>query len=46
MKAAAVIKSHDKEIVSEKDVENIKGIGKKISDKIKELLTTGKIHKL
>ena len=35
MKAAAVIKSHDKEIESEKDVENIKGIGKKISDKIK-----------
>ena len=46
MKAAAVIKSHDKEIESEKDVENIKGIGKKISDKIKQLLTTGKINKL
>jgi DNA polymerase/3'-5' exonuclease PolX len=46
MKAAAVIKTHDKEIESEKDVENIKGIGKKISDKIKELLSTGKINKL
>ena len=46
MKAAAVIKTHDKEIESEKDVENIKGIGKKILDKIKELLSTGKINKL
>lgn len=46
MKAAAVIRNHDKEIESERDVENIKGIGQKISDKIKELLTTGKINKL
>ena len=35
MKASAVIRNLDKEIQSERDVENIKGIGKKISDKIK-----------
>jgi DNA polymerase/3'-5' exonuclease PolX len=35
MKASAVIKNLDKEIESEREVENIKGIGKKISDKIK-----------
>ena len=46
MKAAAVIRNLDKEIQSDRDVENIKGIGKKISDKIKELLGTGKISKL
>ena len=46
MKAAAVIRNLDKEIESERDVENIKGVGKKISDKIKELLGTGKISKL
>jgi DNA polymerase/3'-5' exonuclease PolX len=46
MKAAAVIRNLDTEIESERDVENIKGIGKKISDKIKELLGTGKISKL
>jgi len=46
MKAAAVIRNLDTEIESERDVENIKGIGKKISDKIKELLGTGRISKL
>lgn len=46
MKAAAVIRGLDKEIESEKDVENLRGIGEKISKKIKELLTTGKINKL
>ena len=45
-KAAAVIRALDKEIETERDVENIKGIGKKISDKVKELLTTGKVSKL
>jgi DNA polymerase/3'-5' exonuclease PolX len=46
MKAASVIRGLDREIESEKDVENLRGIGDKISKKIKELLDTGKINKL
>ena len=45
-KAAAVIRSLEKEIETERDVEHIKGIGPKISDKVKELLTTGRVSKL
>lgn len=46
MKAASVIRGLDKEIESERDVENLRGIGDKIAKKIKELLETGKINKL
>lgn len=46
MKAASVIRSLPKELESEKEVENLAGIGKKIADKIKELMQTGGLQKL
>ncbi|KAF2362120.1 DNA polymerase beta thumb domain [Trinorchestia longiramus] len=44
--AAAALSTHPVRISSGKEAAKIKGIGKKISDKIEEFLTTGKLEKL
>ena len=46
LKAVSAIKTLDKEIQSEKDVQNLRGVGGKIIKKVKELLHTGKLSKL
>jgi len=38
------IEMYEKDIESAEDLKNIKGVGKKIEDKIIEFLTTGKMH--
>ena len=45
-KAAHAVKTHTAKITSGKEAEKIKGVGKKISAKIDELLTTGKLDRL
>eukprot|EP01017_Pseudomicrothorax_dubius_P049589 TRINITY_DN923_c0_g5_i2.p1 TRINITY_DN923_c0_g5~~TRINITY_DN923_c0_g5_i2.p1 ORF type:complete len:447 (-),score=83.38 TRINITY_DN923_c0_g5_i2:796-2136(-) len=44
-RAISMIRSLQKKIESEKDVEELPTIGKKIKDKIKEILDTGKLRK-
>ena len=38
------LEMHDQPIKTAEDIKNIKGVGKKIEDKIIEFLTTGKMH--
>jgi len=42
-KVISQLKEHDGPITSYEDVKNIKGVGEKISDKIKEILETGQL---
>ena len=46
LKAVSAIRCLSYEIETERDVESLRGIGKKIILKIKELLKTGNIQKL
>jgi DNA polymerase/3'-5' exonuclease PolX len=46
LKAVSAIKTLDKEIESEHDVENLRGVGSKIIKKVKELVQTGRLEKL
>lgn len=46
LKAVSMIRSLDYDIDEKTDLGQIKGIGRKIADKIKELMQTGKINKL
>jgi len=43
-KVISQLKTHDQPITSYEDVKNIKGIGEKISKKIKEILETGQLQ--
>jgi DNA polymerase beta len=44
--AASVLASHPKRIASGEEAAKLKGIGKKIAQKIDEFLATGKLEKL
>lgn len=43
LKAVSAIRSLNKEIESDHDLENLRGVGSKIVKKVKELLETGKL---
>lgn len=45
-KAASVIASHPTRLTSGEEARKLDGVGQKISDKINEFLTTGKLKKL